>query len=1495
MAEKCGYIITLNGEQLKDKDGKIVVFDNDADLDAWIYEHRDMLLSKDRTFDVISEIPIHEQIIRKILDNSAQAANISPENKIDTTRLWENIDAGGDEFAKRKAYEKIAIESIERDLGLSEEKAREKYEEEQKEKGTVAEDRGTDFHNILEDKLKKQTLRNNKKGVPLNSSEYEPDRLTADAFIRHLNHTFGEGKYHILTEQKIYNSNLESTKREALIGLLGAVKSFNTIIGIPDLMVITDSGEIHIYDYKTSHMPAPSDWYMDNYQDIKNEGSYSPFRRREIEAQLWTYVAMLKSLGFKNVYAHVAKFKRATDGSDKDKIVAFEKVFDLRESGNIVKNIYGLFNIDITAEVEDLKKNNTEMSELFGDNSSVSKQSEGFKRNSEYFMSPDVQFLKKVDPESEKGKEGYTWFFTSMTGDLVYIKGSREEARPKVEAEVKLRNNAASSESLRLGNDLLNIKSRDELKSLAKQITKTHFDEMQRVFEKYIVNGWTLNPDKTLLGNGIFLFQRGDRSEIVMIETADGLHGKVKLDRGTSILGNFFYDDEFGTDNRFYLEATVGNMLLMKAVSFAASKPDFFKLKKLTRITAFNPLTGETVNNTPLSQLANNWRTLSFLKRSLNLRDISDLIYSDSDAAIACARDYISILYGYDTNLQLFKLPKSEVDYTEAELLEILNNLKWVYKDDEAADWRIKLAYGEIYKALLYIHGNYHITTEQNVGEYLNGGLSFNGGFVSPFAISPSANLRTINAISITYHNKIAQDAHKIVAPWQQLLKSLWGDEFKNPLGGEWSLFTNWFKQDAEGNIDASFSLKDPRTDEYFIQRPEEAKLCKYFLDEIAKLRWGDDWESKTDTDEYLEVPLVEPASNWEILESNKLGQGLYKVTNKKIRNIKEVAVETIVGNRQNTNYYEDEKEQLNIDKIPNYFFTLSRQQRADKLADKRYGPGYFEKNLDIVFLSTIFTGVKSKLSTTFMPLFTGMRALLAIENNFNKAQMQSIAKAVDAYVGSVVLNKSLVPRELRRLNQIIGELKGLVSKLSLGLSSKNYVRELSGSAIRTAFEAFSKDPRFSNSFTFEEYSKALGEMMVSLHEAFISNSKDVQLNTKFRAANMSFFEMAKNLRSGKYGIKNVEDDFWFQTSTLPDFVHRLAVLKATLIHEGAYDAYVMKDGILEYDWTKDKRFDMLFKYAKDGKLSETDYTRIKDSKDLAKWSEQNDNYKRYLANWAQAGEYLKYGQPLPEALTPDQQQTFKTQTDILYGNYDNESKSLMQRTLLGSMFFQFKTFGISRMMEWWKNGGAINIMLPHDMVDPTTKERIFERLSTEAEMMMGKPKITYILESEITEDDRKNNRVRPVREVIGAYHEGRVQTAFAYLIAMSKPEELERLWKDPFKRANAFNAIHDLWLWVLLAGLVRLLYGDEIIETMNEQDWWTRWTYAVVMGIAQDGPIWEIAKSLWSNGEIPMISALSKYISTGMSVINGNTYVWNGVLNTFGATREFSNLIDAM
>lgn len=1503
----CGYIIKVKGTPLLNENGSVLMFATDEELDSWLYENRDSLLPNIDHLDIIAELtPLQSKLQSVSVLNDFALKSTQKDTRISVTDLWGNVDPH--KLTQKDSFEESSIKRIMQEDNVSRDEAKKIFDDLQKD--TSKKDAGTAIHKILELKFNGKKLGYDSEiKADLSSDKFKKDIDFIDDFISTLGKTFkaADGSdgvrgvdYEILTETSIATSIDDMEARDFLQSIFGDNRKY--ILGKMDLVVITRTGQIHVYDYKTSNkrLGTPStvtdNWYNRDVNVIKSNGWLSNVAKDTYEAQVMSYISMLQqALNTSNVYGHIVKFHMGDDNHIDD----FEGVVNLQNSTQITRQLGKIFGKTISITNKDTKTTNEQISGILGSNVSVARKSEGFIRNVEVYLNSG--FLRQVDQNSNEYKKGYTHFFRDDIHDeIVYCKGIEgdEGARKKVTKYIKELNKNADKELLDFAKDLKACKTKEDLEKVAQKISYKNHSTIVRTFEKYITQHWKFVDNEELNGNGIFLFEKDNKCEIMMLETAEGLHRRVQLRKGTSILGNVLRDDDKGVDSRFYLDASVGNMLLMKAVSFISNHADYFRTKRVSRISAFNPIFGDSYTNTPLSVLAHNWQTLAYLHPKLNLRLVDELLFPDAQACVETAKDLVNGISDYYSNIKLFTIAKDQADYTEEQLLEMLKSLSIIGPNNETVDPKLRLAYGEIYKALLMIRGQYRICVEADLGEFLSKGLFFTGGYFSPFALSPSANLRIINEMSITFHNKIADEVHKVVIEWQKRLRKAWKGKTNDFMGGQWSFFEPWFVTDESGNIDKSFRLKDPRTDSYFRDKPDEAELCKFFLDTLAKLRWGDDWENRIGSFEYYEVPLCE-ARNIEILETSKGLTGITKVAKKKWDYAWNVGQETINGKRVEVGKYSPNKS-LDIDKIYNPYFEQSHADRENELNDKYKGPSYFEKNLDIVFLNTIVTSIKSKLSTKFLPLFTGMRTLMSIENLFNDAKMKEIAQAMDKYIDSVVLNNSFVPDSLQPLKKLLSEIQGLVSKITIGLKSVAFVRENLGNIIRAGFQAAVKDPRFvgtehpySDGFEVEEYLSCLLDMMEHWKEGFTSDSKDMQLNTMFRMANMSYREISKNLQTGKYGLKNITDDFWFITSTTPDFLHRVAILKATLKHIGAYDAYIMEDGILKYDWTKDKRFNLLFKYADDNIPKESDVQKISDFEEKKRWNEQSEQYKTYLKFWNKTGEKLKYGDPLPQALDPIQQNNAKTRTDILFGNYDDESKSLIQRTLLGGMFFQFKTYGISRMIEWWRQGGAINIILPSDMKDENGKQ-LYIRYATEQEILEGKPWKTIITEDELTQEDLDNNKVTKFQDYTGTPNEGRIQSVWAYVTAIVKndSEEMKRLWNDPHKRANLLASLHDTWLMVIIAGLVRLLYGDEVIETMNEQDWWTRWTHAVLMGVAQDGPVWEVAKSIWSNGEIPAMSALSKYVTTAMSVINGNTYVLNGFINTVGATKEFSNLI---
>lgn len=63
-------------------------------------------------------------------------------------------------------------------------------------------------------------------------------------------------------------------------------------------------------------------------------------------------------------------------------------------------------------------------------------------------------------------------------------------------------------------------------------------------------------------------------------------------------------------------------------------------------------------------------------------------------------------------------------------------------------------------------------------------------------------------------------------------------------------------------------------------------------------------------------------------------------------------------------------------------------------------------------------------------------------------------------------------------------------------------------------------------------------------------------------------------------------------------------------------------------------------------------------------------------------GSELKEGDDLPQAYTQTEANTIKNFGDLLYGHYDEESKSLFCDTFLGSFIMQYKTFLTSKLEQ---------------------------------------------------------------------------------------------------------------------------------------------------------------------------------------------------------------------
>jgi hypothetical protein len=79
----------------------------------------------------------------------------------------------------------------------------------------------------------------------------------------------------------------------------------------------------------------------------------------------------------------------------------------------------------------------------------------------------------------------------------------------------------------------------------------------------------------------------------------------------------------------------------------------------------------------------------------------------------------------------------------------------------------------------------------------------------------------------------------------------------------------------------------------------------------------------------------------------------------------------------------------------------------------------------------------------------------------------------------------------------------------------------------------------------------------------------------------------------------------------------------------------------------------------------------------------------------------------LPQAYPPKEGQRLKNHADLLYGHYDDESRSLLNDMFLGSLFMQYKTYVTAKMEQWTMKPGVYNTEQIKQQYDETSGEEL--------------------------------------------------------------------------------------------------------------------------------------------------------------------------------------------
>ena len=1035
---------------------------------------------------------------------------------------------------------------------------------------------------------------------------------------------------------------------------------------------------------------------------------------------------------------------------------------------------------------------------------------------------------------------------------------------------------------------------RDALHDLAPY----HFTTLYHHLSKYMTGEWTLVEKEELIQNGIFIFQKLNtkKIEIVALDTHI-LHADLnfltsngnKDPHRTSILGSFLHDKDI--DPMFFLRGTTGNAILLKVLAYLSLNADAFGENSVAQIKALSTC-DKHVAEASNGQLEFTWTRLcaeaakkgydwKLLPKGLLMDDLRVGAEESTDVMASAKDEMLRRLLHWKP----FDTLRADGQYKIEDLEKRLQIIRTQYPGEtpekQSAENEIQRVMHALQQAILVYYG-YFPATEKDLGLYLDNSLALEGGNAASMQESKSVILRQLQHIISSFYDVYKQKFETQVVPWQRAF-----DEFKKEVGlsyvaaSDFKYFReHWFDME-DGKIQKTMRIKSEINSYWNTVGPKEKALYKMYIKLWEHMRYDNDEDkiaAAKANGSFYEIPLIrtnfkkqcEAGGLWDSVK------GWWKRKRKELRGS--------LFDLEDDIFEEDQDQNIDKLKLPNYMLDLIDDKRIEAI-DKN-GTSYYETNMDIIYLTTLAVGLRREMSDHAMMLINCLRASTYYSQFVDNNTLTNLHEIIKRQINAKMFGRNVIDSHNKGVAMLVSFIKGITSFTSLAWNWTSFTREtikgISDALARTAF-----DPMYSDKFTVSEYMDALKEIATSCNENIDNTSYIMQLSHYFGMANFAADQVVRASQTNPNGLWEFGTDAFFITATWPDFCHRTAFLLAHLKHLGALDAYKLdENGVISYDMRLDKRFQTYLEWKdKADQIPENSDIGEKFVKELTLYRAMLKDFERANKTKPDGSKYVE-GDLLPEGLSPTMQNGLKVTADRLYGNYDNETKSLMQQELLGSLYFQFKTFPLSRLAQWFKSETHNNDIKLEQMIDKD---------GDDLAICIGEDNsVTLKKAKEIDPIDFLEGRAKLYQCPNGSPVEGHIQRMYSagcYYINHDK-QEFDFEWENnPNFRCQMAIAAYDTFFALILAFLVKMVLGEEVVQNIEEAPFITKEFHAITTGMTQDGPVLKTITGAFST-ELPSYSIGRTYFTNAMGVIAGDANVIYAAANTFGATRALADIV---
>lgn len=1264
---------------------------------------------------------------------------------------------------------------------------------------------------------------------------------------------------------------------------LGA-SHLNSINGKIDLLVIDRFGKAHIYDFKVSRHEV-GEWNQQSNARTAYWKWWHTTKKRNAALQLAFYAKLLEQYGISVVSANIVPIKTNYEYEDTVREIGIKSFMSVTQqkpiyikdvlSGKYASMAKEVFHNDLSMSVAQLASWAETYNQLFP-SQAVKKYQQNLGRDVDYYKNNKdyTRQLMPSDPmyDDAHGSNRFAFYKKGISTKPVYAKTEEQLndiISDYITALASKRSDMCTEYAQRIKDVIRGDITVDEFAELASVDVRPW---VVAQFKRYFDENWIFNEDDVLNSNGIFIFEKGGVCEIVMISN-DPLNNVINLGVGTSILGRNTKD--MHVDKTKVFESSYGHLGLMEVLVYVSQNQDKFKDRKIQQIRVVNPNASKEITALN-SRLIYNFNQLKIKNPDITLYDLDSGIFVDD--TIALLEGAKSRMSSVDPDiLGKLKYDKTKpiedfIDVCIAEMQSKYGNLyRWDRSDIDMSDpkWQ---AFTYLTMAKNYLNG-VEVHNEVNKEAYWQKGRALTGTMISSLQFSPSTNLRELGKIIDNFSSDVSKACYEDGFKMQNLFKKVYAEH-----GNGTKAFKSWFRRDSSGKLDERLLFIDPESSDFNGSSTDKEALTE-LLEILNTLRFGKvndaDKEAYKASLQWYELPLTE-GTGFNQMKSF----GIVTALKNKYQQFSTLTKDV---------FAEDEEEVLRGNptrkKLYNKF-DLTSAQRVQKIQEK--GVGFFDLNVERVFNEALVAYKKSKISEEYLPRIAALRLALMYENSYGNQNLDEILKTFDKAVKSKIYGESLVPDGIKPVYRWISFIRKSFTRLALSLNFTSFFREtLQGIYNGAARAGVKMLPGVDE----KNYIKALKYVIKEAPKNTDGASMLQQLNSIYKMANQSMSSIAQNRRVNWLKIKNWNEDTLFLTATAPDFLHRVSILVAKMMGDNCWDAHSLdENGQLFYDFKKDGRFQH---YIND-ETTHPDYLKEK-SLYITMIEQLNaEGYRKA------DGTELKEGDDLPQAYTQTEAGSIKNFGDLLYGHYDEESKSLFCDTFIGSFVMQYKTFLTSKLEQWVMSEGTHNTEMLKQQFDPETGEELYQVITYDEE---NNPHRKIKRKSDLTEEEVNSNNARLYYDYEGIPMNGLLWESahFVKTLLSFDQQKINEIWNDPVERGYLLLALHDQFIMALLAILVTFITGEfaevdkpldanKVRAAVKKMGPAEQLAYNVVWGSMQDSQFQNILGNFAQNP--PLVTQIQKFATSNWQVITGQHSVPYALTSNVGAIRNFQGLV---